>query len=103
FASAAAANGITVSITDASLSGTAISNYELSLTGAPTTTANITQKPLSIAGLTGDNRAYDGTAVATASGTPELVGIISPDEVTVGGMPEFTFVDKNVADGIVIT
>ena len=42
FESAAVANNITVSITSAKISGVDSSNYKLSLTGAPTTTANIT-------------------------------------------------------------
>ncbi|NBT38084.1 MAG: hypothetical protein EBT21_08260, partial [Actinobacteria bacterium] len=56
FATADAANGKTVSISSASLTGTKAANYSLSLTGAPTATASISQKALTMSGLTSSNR-----------------------------------------------
>ena len=48
FADANAADGITVSLTDASLNGSDADNYKLALTGVPTTTANIIPKKLTV-------------------------------------------------------
>lgn len=47
FANSAIANGVTVTITAATLSGSQAGNYAVSLTGAPTATANITSGPTS--------------------------------------------------------
>jgi large repetitive protein len=73
--------GKTVSLTGASLSGTDAGNYTLS--SVSTTTADITAK--SITGtFTASNKQYDGDANATVS-LRSLVGVISPDVVTLSG------------------
>jgi sugar lactone lactonase YvrE len=103
FVSAAAGSPVTVEITAADLTGVHAPNYTLSILDAPTAEADIWPKILTVVGLTGDNREFDGTTDATASGTAGLDGIISPDEVILAGTPVFTFADPNVANGIEIT
>ena len=46
---------------------------------------------------------YDGTTDATASGTPILLGIVSGDDVVLGGTPVFTFVSAELGTEIQIT
>jgi len=63
----------------------------------------ITAKGLSVIGLTGDDKVYDGNTIATASGTASLDGVIGSDEVSLGGTPVFTFASANVDSEIPIT
>jgi surface protein len=60
------------------------------------------QGVLTISGLTGDNKVYDGTTDATASGTPVLSGIVSDDDVVLGGTPVFTFASAELGTDITI-
>jgi hypothetical protein len=73
------------------------------LTGATSTAFNITAKALTVTGLSGVNKVYDGNATATATGTAALNGVVSPDTVTVGGTPVYTFAQTTVGSGITIT
>jgi hypothetical protein len=95
----------TVSLTGTTLSGTDAANYALSFVDAPTASADITSKALTITGLTGDNKVYDGTTTATATGTAVLSGVIGSDagEVILGGTPIYTFASADVANGIEIS
>ncbi|MEO7129123.1 MAG: YDG domain-containing protein, partial [Rhodoferax sp.] len=61
FASSDAGNGQTVS-TIFSLGGTSADNYNLVI---PSLTANIAQAPLTIGGIVGNNKVYDGTTNVT--------------------------------------
>ncbi len=92
--------GIVITTTGYSLAGTDAGNYTLI---HPTLSADITAIELTVTGLTGDNKVYDGNATATASGTAVLSGVILSQDVTLVGTPVFTFVDENVDTGIVIT
>ena len=58
---------------------------------------------LTITGITGDNKVYDGTTDATASGTPVLSGVVSDDDVVLGGTPVFTFASAELGTDIQIT
>ena len=100
FASANVGTGITISTTGYTISGTDAGNYTLT---QPSLSGNITATELTIVGLTGNNKVYDGTTSATASGTAVLSGIIGPDAVTLGGSPTFTFASANVGTGITIS
>jgi len=73
-------NGKTVTVTGITLGGADAGDYSLNNTTI-TTTANITVKDLTVTGLTA-GKVYDGTPDATLGGNPTLVGIISPDVVT---------------------
>jgi len=100
FASSDVGTGITINTTGYSITGTDSGNYTLT---QPTLSADITAKGLTITGLTGDNKVYDGTTAATASGTAALVGVASGDDVILGGSPVFAFASANVGTGITIT
>lgn len=63
----------------------------------------VTQKPLTITGLSGVNKIYDGFTTATLSGTAALNGIVFSDDVTLSGTPISNFADKNVGTGKTIT
>ncbi len=75
-------------------------NYD-SVVGSVSVTVN--KKALTVTGLTGTSRLYNGTTTATAAGTAALSGVISPDAVTLSGTPVYTFASKNVGAGIAIT
>jgi gliding motility-associated-like protein len=94
----------TVSLTGSSLSGIDASNYTLSLIGAPTATASITESGLNIAGVTAGNKAYDGTTTAALNTEgATLVGMIGTDVVgLVSTGASGTFVDKYVGSGKVV-
>ncbi|MBB3054940.1 YDG domain-containing protein [Mucilaginibacter gotjawali] len=97
FASANAGTGISVTI---AITGASAGNYTITQPGI---TANITQKTLTITGITITNKSYDGTTAATISGTAALSGIIGSDVVTLGGTPTAVFASQNVATGIAVT
>jgi hypothetical protein len=63
---------------------------------------SITPGTLTITGLTGDNKVYDGTTEATASGIPVLSGIQTGDIVSLVGVPVFTFATADLGTGITI-
>jgi len=75
------------------LSGASSGNYTLT---QPTLTGTITTKALAVTGLTAQNKAYDGTTVATLAGTPGLAGVVSGDAVALAGTAVGTFADANV-------
>jgi hypothetical protein len=87
----------TVTVATASLTGTTASNYTITTAGAPTTTADITQRPITL-GFTMGNKTYDGTANATVTFTDTR---ISGDTLTVSGTP--TYPDKNVGTNRTVT
>ncbi|HOF50495.1 MAG TPA: YDG domain-containing protein [Candidatus Colwellbacteria bacterium] len=72
-------SGKTVTTSGFSISGADASGYTLN---QPTTTASITEKELTVSGITASDKIYDGTTAATlnVSGAA-LVGLIPPDVV----------------------
>ncbi len=98
--------GTNISITSTStLAGTDAGNY--SLTQPTGLSANITAKPLTITGVTANNKNYDGTTTATLSGvaTATLTGIVAGDELNVilGGTPVANFAQSSVGNAITVT
>jgi uncharacterized repeat protein (TIGR02543 family) len=67
------------------------------------TAITVTPKGLTVSGLTGVNKEFDRGLLASATGTPTLVGVVGSDDVLLGGTPVFTFASSNVATGITIT
>ncbi len=63
----------------------------------------VTKKALTITGLSGANKVYDGTSTATLTGTAALNGKIASDDVTLSGTPIATFANKNVGSAKAIT
>lgn len=99
--------GISIAITGISLGGTDSGNYSVDPT--ETATGDITTKTLTVTGITGDARVYDGTDSATVSGTESLVGVVSADS---GSSPrvtldtsgrQFSFNNENAASNKAIT
>jgi hypothetical protein len=77
-----------VRLTAANAVGTYSGNITLDSTGAtrvtiPTTSSNITQKGLTISGLTGVDKIYDTLTSATVTGTATLNGVVGSDDVTI--------------------
>jgi len=100
FAQADVANGIAVSTSGFSISGTGASNYALQpVTGLR---ANITPAPLMILGVTANDRPYDGTTTGTLSaGGATLQGIFNADNVTLSSSgAAATFASANAGSGI---
>jgi predicted RNA-binding protein with TRAM domain len=56
----------------------------------------VSQKALTVTGLTAQNKVYDGLTTATATGTAALSGVVSPDAVSLSGTPTFTFDNSTV-------
>jgi len=102
FAGSKVGAGITIATTGYGLSGGQAGNYSLT---QPTLSANITPKPLTVIGLTANNKIYDGTTAATVSGTASLSGIVSGDEskVTLTGTPAYAFKNANLGNGTPVT
>ena len=64
----------------------------------------ITTASLSITGITGANKIYDGTTIATINGTASYVGLVAADAgLAVTGTPLFNFNNKNVGTAKPIT
>jgi hypothetical protein len=101
FADKNVGTGITVTFSGWTLTGADAGNYNLSAQPA-NVTANITAKPLTVTGLTAENKVYDGTTAATVSGSPALGGIVGGDTVTLNN-GTLAFADKNVGNGKAIT
>ena len=91
--------GKTVSLTGSTLTGADASNYALSFTGAPTTTADITAKELTIGGtFTAANKVYDATTAATIeTNNLTLLTNAGSDDVALAAVAVFD--DKNVGTG----
>ncbi len=92
FADKFVGTGKIVSLTGSSLTGTDASNYILSLMGAPTATADITARELTIGGtFTANNKVYDGTTYATiVLNNLTLLTVAGSDNVTLTAMAAFS-------------
>ncbi|MCE4556604.1 YDG domain-containing protein, partial [Roseateles cellulosilyticus] len=83
------------------LGGTDAGNY--SLTQPTGLSADITPKALSMQGLQGQDKVYDGTLAATVSQQGlQWVGLVPGDQVLLGSVSG-SFVDKNAGSGKTIT
>jgi len=91
----AGSDGFTIKITDNNAGGGPYSSAGLSLV--------VTQKALTITGLTANNKTYDRTTTATLAGTATLNGVIAGDVVNLGGAPTSVFASANVGVGIAVT
>ena len=99
-------------ISGASLSATSVGTCMVTATKAAngnyvaansaSTALIVTQKNLTITGITGVNKTYDAGLVGAVTGNPTLVGIVNSDNVLLAGTPTFTFASANVASGITV-
>ncbi|HLP02153.1 MAG TPA: YDG domain-containing protein [Opitutaceae bacterium] len=69
---------------------------------ASLTELTITQRSLTVTGLTASDRTYNATATAVLGGTATIAPLVA-DVVTLGGTATGTFADKNVGTGKSIT
>ena len=90
FADKNAGTGKIVAISGAVLAGADAGNYALN--GSTTVQASITPRPISLTGMTALDKVYDGTRVATLSGS--LAGVLAGDSVNLNGATG-QFADKN--------
>ncbi|MBR3159463.1 MAG: hypothetical protein IKF14_10235, partial [Atopobiaceae bacterium] len=91
-----AADGKTVTFSGYALEGDDAGNYTLSAQPA-SVMASITKKPVSISGLSADDKPYDGNKTVRISGSPSISDIIGDDQVSVSaGSAQFD--DKNVGE-----
>jgi len=96
FISASANNNIAVE-TNFELSGADASNY--TLVQPQNLRANITPAPLTISGLSAENKMYNRLTTATLTGEAVLDGRINTDDVSLGGNAAAVFNNKNVGTG----
>ncbi len=61
---------------------------------------SISQKALTITGLTAEDKIYDESTTATISGTATLNGVVGSEDVTLTGSPTATFASSAVGVGI---
>jgi hypothetical protein len=104
FADNEVGTGKDVSVSGISISGSDAGNYNL-LNTLAATTADITPKELTITGIAGVDKVYDGTTDATVDPTgASLVGVEVGDNVTVDiTSASATFDNRNVGDDKTIT
>jgi hypothetical protein len=88
-----------VSLSASTLTGSAAGNYVIDLDSAPTTTATITPKELTIGGsFTAQGKAYDGTTdAAIAWNNLNLIGKVGNNDVTL--VPVLAFDTPGIATG----
>ena len=76
--------------------GADVGNY--AITGQSSATASITPKPLTVSGITAEDKVYDGTTAATVSvAHAQLSGLVAGDDVTLGASGSFA--DPNAGTG----
>jgi uncharacterized repeat protein (TIGR02543 family) len=84
------------------VSRAASTNYDAGVSAA--TNVVIGKKSLSISGITGVSKEYDGNRnAAQATGTPTLNGIVGVDAVTLSGTPVFVFDTADVGSSKTVT
>jgi len=62
-------------------------------TGMGTLTMQFGKKELTVSGLSASSKEYDGTTLASVSGTPVLVGVVGTDAVSLSGRTVGQFAD----------
>ncbi len=94
--------GKTVSTSGFVLEGTDAGNYNFPF---PSLTADITVAPLTVTGVTANNKVYDGTTTATINTAGAvLAGVAGSDIITLNsGSVTGTFADSNIGIGKVVT
>ena len=103
FATAAAGTARTVSITAITLGGSHANSYTVSLTGAPTTTAAITQRAATVTGISVAAKVYDGSLTASVTGTAAYGNLAPAETFPVSGTPTATFATKVIGSATPVT
>ena len=103
-ATAVAGNGKAVTVTGYAIGGTDSVNYLLIQPSG--LTVDISRATLTVTGLSGVNKVYDGNRTAQVSGLISLVGRVGsegPSDVDLTGTPSYQFDDPNVGTNKTIT
>src|ERR1019366_8338896 len=77
--------------------------YQLGSTSASGALGTIAQAPLTVSGVTGTNRTYNGSAVDALSGTAALNGLVTGESLTLGGITNGTLASANAGSEAVTT
>jgi uncharacterized repeat protein (TIGR02543 family) len=94
----------TVTFSGYSLAGDAVDNYELTGQPAALTNGVITQKTVTIQGVTADSKTYDGNNTAVATGTAVIDGNLDGGNLTVNSTSATaTFDNKNAGTSKTVT
>jgi mucin-19 len=101
YASVNAGTGLAYTINSVAISGADAANYAFTGTVAGTNGV-ITSAPLTVSGISANNKVYDATSTVTFSGTPALIGVVQGDTVTVTGAPTATFPQSDVGNNLAI-
>jgi fibronectin-binding autotransporter adhesin len=99
FTTKAVGTGKAVTLTGYTITGVNATNYVLVLTNL---TGSIVATNISVLGMSGNNKVYDGSTVAGLLGTPQAT-FFAGDSVAIGGSAVATFASANVGVGIPIT
>jgi uncharacterized repeat protein (TIGR02543 family) len=99
---------INVRLAATTAAGTYSGNIALTSNGAtslnvPTVSSTVSPKALTISGLTGTNKEYDGATAATFSGTASYDGLENGESFSVSGTPSATFTTASVGTNKPIT
>jgi uncharacterized repeat protein (TIGR02543 family) len=99
---------INVRLAATTAAGTYSGNIALTSTGASsanvaTVSSTVSQKVLTISGLTGTNKEYDGSTAASFSGTASYDGLENSESFSVSGTPSATFNTASVGTNKPIT
>ena len=94
----------TVQVLKASATGATLTVTYTSDThyGSASTAITVAQREVTISGITAANKEYDGSTIATPTGTAVINGKVGSDDVTVTAGTA-TFADKNVGTGKTVT
>jgi hypothetical protein len=68
-----------------------------------TVASSVAKKQLTITGLTGKDRIYNGGVAAELIGTPSYVGLVNGESLSLTGVANATFANKNVGLGKTVT
>lgn len=95
---------IPVNIISADIAGRDSDKYLLNIDNAPVSSAYIYQRPLSVSGITAENKIYDGNTSTTILSWGNLTDVIEEDVVSINhSSASASFVDKNVQNNKTIT
>jgi len=72
---------------------------ETGYAGSASGILSVARKPLTVSGLSGVNKIFDGSLSASVTGTPVLHGVVPGDSVSLSGTPSYAFGNATVGAG----
>ena len=89
-----------ITITGLTLTGPDASKYILT---QPSVNGSVIRKPVTITGVTANDKVYNGLIGTTLSGTPVLNGVVGTDDVSISGTPTANFDNANAGTNKPVT